>query len=308
MSRQDVLIEAGQLAERGSPYVLATVIRVSRPASARAGDRAIVTPDGVLHGWVGGACSEPAVIREALRALGDGQQRVLRVCGATAEEDSPDDVVLAESACASEGMVEVLIEPELPTPLLAVVGESPSAACLADLARRIGWRVVTDLSGNPDAVVIASMGRGDEDTLAAALATPAGYVGLVASSKRASAVLEALHARGLDEETLARLRSPAGLDLGRSSQEEIAVAILAELVAWRHTSPFFPLAAPLPAGVAEPGSGTMPAEAVDPVCGMVVSVAGARETAMHEGVMYFFCCAGCRSRFEAEPSRYLTTT
>lgn len=298
MRRQEVLIEAGRLAEQGSPYVLATVIRVSRPASARAGDRAIVTPDGVLHGWVGGACSEPAVIREALRALSDGRQRVLRVCGAPSPEDSPDDVVLAESACASEGMVEVLIEPELPAPLLAVVGESPSAGCLADLARRIGWRVTTDLSQEADAVVVASMGRDDEETLAAALATAASYVGLVASSKRATAVLEALGARGLDEETLARLRSPAGLDLGRSSQEEIAVAILAELVAWRHSSPFANLpvqAAPAP-----------PAEAIDPVCGMVVSVAGTRETAMYEGVMYFFCCAGCRRRFEAEPSRYLT--
>ncbi len=298
MRRHEVLVEAGRLAERGSPYVLATVIRVTRPASARAGDRAIVTPDGMLTGWVGGACSEPAVIREALRALDDGRQRVLRVCGSASPDDMPDDVVVAESACASEGMVEILIEPELPTPLLAVVGESPSAGCLADLARRIGWRVATDLSREADAVVVASMGRGDEETLVAALATPATYVGLVASSKRASAVLEALRARGLDEETLARLRSPAGLDLGRSSQEEIAVAILAELVAWRHTSPL----PELPGQAAH----APPAEAIDPVCGMLVSLAGARETAMHEGVMYFFCCAGCRLRFEAEPSRYLT--
>jgi xanthine dehydrogenase accessory factor len=303
VTRQDVLIEAGRLAEQGSPYALATVIRVSRPASARAGDRAIVTPDGVLHGWVGGACSEPAVIREGLRALADGRQRVLRVCGASSPEDSPDDVVLAASACASEGMVELLIEPELPAPLLAVIGESPAAACLTDLARRIGWRVATDLARDADAVVVASMGRGDEETLAAALATPARYVGLVASSKRASVVLASLRERGLDEETLARLRSPAGLDLGRSSQEEIAVAILAELIAWRHTGPLAIEHAP-----GESGSGAIAAEAVDPVCGMTVSVAGAPETAIHEGVMYFFCCAGCRQRFEAEPSRYLTTT
>ena len=94
---------------------------------------------------------------------------------------------------------------------------------------------------------------------------------------------------GVTEDDLARLKSPAGLDLGPIRQEEVAVAILAELVAWRHSRT--PSAPPAQ-------------EAVDPVCGMTVSLATA-ETLVHEGITYAFCCAGCRSRFEAEPARYV---
>ncbi|MGH3037627.1 MAG: XdhC family protein, partial [Gaiellaceae bacterium] len=143
-----------------------------------------------------------------------------------------------------------------------------------------------------DAVVIATMGHGDEELLAAALGAEAGYIGLVASARRAGSVLAALRARGLEEEDVLRVRAPAGLDLGPSSQEEIAVAILAELVAWRHT---------------RPEEGVLPQEAVDPVCGMTVAVDAAAERVVHEGVTVVFCSAHCRERFEAEPERYAGT-
>jgi xanthine dehydrogenase accessory factor len=186
--------------------------------------------------------------------------------------------------------VEVLVEPQLPAPLLAVVGESPAAATLAELAPAVGWRVAREATPDADAVVVATMGHGDEEILVEALRSPAGYVGLVASSRRAGALSAALRARGLDEEALARLRSPAGLDLGPLRQEEIAVAVLAELVAWRHRRGE-PVAPP-------------PAEAVDPVCGMIVSTEEATELFVHEGVTYTFCCSGCRQQFEADPGRF----
>jgi xanthine dehydrogenase accessory factor len=281
---EDVLLRAGRLAAEGEPFVLATVVGVERPASTRRGDRALVLPGGELFGWVGGACSEPIVIREGLRALADGEPRLVRIGpqGTTAEEE---DVVVAESMCASEGTVEVLVEPQLPKPLLAVVGDSPAARTLRELAATIGWRVADALVDGVDAVVVASMGHGDEEALSAALARGAGYVGLVASARRAQAVVAELRGRGLDEEALARIRSPAGLDLGPSSQEEIAVAILAELVAWRHTTGVSP--------AEEVG------EAIDPICGMTVSIAGARESVVRDGVTYYFCGPGCRRRFEA---------
>ncbi|MDQ3856907.1 MAG: XdhC family protein, partial [Actinomycetota bacterium] len=75
----DVLVEAGRMAAAGERFVLATVVDVRRPASARPGDRAIVRSDGSLLGWVGGACSEPIVVREALRALSDGEPRVVQI-------------------------------------------------------------------------------------------------------------------------------------------------------------------------------------------------------------------------------------
>ena len=135
-SNTDVLVEAGRLAGEGKAYALATVVRVVRPASARAGDRALVTAEGRLSGWIGGACAEPAVVLEASRALADGRPRLVRVCRPGAAGDVPEGVVVAETACASEGTVEVLIEPQLPDPLVAVLGESPAASTLADLARR----------------------------------------------------------------------------------------------------------------------------------------------------------------------------
>jgi xanthine dehydrogenase accessory factor len=287
-----VLVEAGRLAAEGRPFVLATVVSVDRPASARRGDRGVVTPDGRLVGWVGGACSEPAVVREALHALTEGTSRLLRICppGASAGEEG---VVVAESSCASEGTVEVLVEPQLPAPLLAVVGESPAAATLRELAAAIGWRVTSDLTAGAEAVVVATMGRGDTEALEAALATPAVYVGLVASARRAARELEALRERGLGEEALARVRSPAGLDLGPLPQPEIAVAVLAELVAWRHAS------GPVP--------GALPLEAVDPVCGMTVVVGAATPSVEHGGTTYWFCGPGCASSFARDPARYLAS-
>lgn len=271
---RDVLIEAGRLSAERRPYAFATVVRVERPASAREGNHALIKPDGDVVGWIGGACSGPAVVREALQALADGRPRLVAI----------------EGSCASEGLVEVFIEPQLPEPLLAIVGGSPAGETLADLAARIGWRVVREVDPAADAVVVASLGTEDEAALRAALATPAGYVGLVASQRRGAATLADLREE-LDGDTVARVRCPAGLDLGPSTQEEIAVAILAELVAWRHSR------AVEPHGVAI---------RTDPVCGMEVASANATETAELDGVLYYFCGAGCRRRFEADPASYLT--
>jgi xanthine dehydrogenase accessory factor len=265
---KDVLVEAGRLAEAGEPFVLATVVGVERPSSARVGDRALVAADGELRGWVGGACTEPEVVGLALAALASGDTRRERI----------------ESRCASEGAVEVLIEPHLPAFRLAVVGEAPAARVLRELAAVLAWRTTHSIEA-ADAVVIASMGRDDEAALEAALASGAGYVGLVASAKRAATVTADLRDRRVDEEALARIRSPAGLDLGPSSQEEIAVAILAELVAWRHTR------GPSPADLVE--------EAIDPICGMTIAVATAKETCARDGVTYYFCSRHCRKKFEA---------
>jgi xanthine dehydrogenase accessory factor len=292
MNRSEVVVEAGRLTAQGKPYALATVVRVVRPASTRRGDRALVTPDGALAGWVGGACSEPIVVREALRALADGAPRLVQIGPAGSGVGAPD-VVVAESRCASEGVVEVLIEPELPGPLLAVLGEGVAGRTLHQLARIVGWRVTDQLDPDvaPDAVVVATMGHGDEDALASALKAGVGYVGLVASARRAAVVLDALRERGIGAEELARVRSPAGRDLGPSTQEEIAVAVLAELVDWRHGL------AGDPAGLT-PTEAAAPAEAVDPVCGMTVAVAGA-PTAVRDGVTWYFCSVGCRDHFES---------
>jgi xanthine dehydrogenase accessory factor len=280
-SPREVLIEAGRLAAERQPYAFATVVRVERPASAREGNHALIRPDGSVVGWIGGACSGPTVVREALRSLDDGRPRLIAI----------------EGECASEGLVEVFVEPQLPEPVLAVLGESPAADTLADLARRIGWQVSRELEPGAEAVVVATMGHADEEALGAALASGAGYVGLVASSRRAATVVGALRESGIDEEALARVHSPAGLDLGPARQEEISVAVLAELVAWRHARP------PSPTHAEGRSNTVLERPSLDPVCGM--TVAEARETASFDGVDYAFCSAGCRQRFEADPARFL---
>jgi xanthine dehydrogenase accessory factor len=281
---------ASKLEQEGTAYAMATVVGVLRPASARMGNQAIVTADGAIDGWVGGACSEPVVLRESLRAIADGQPRLVKICPAGEAGDAAPDVVIAESTCASEGTVEVFIQPYLPSPLLQVVGDSPAGRTLRDLARTIGWRVGDE--GAVDAVVVATMGRGDEDALQAAIASGAGYVGLVASARRAAVVRAALTERGVPEADLAAVHSPVGLDLGPSTQEEIAVAILAELVAWSHR---------------REGSPTDLLEAVDPYCGMTVPVLGNDVSTEYEGTTYYFCCPGCQAGFVADPGTALAT-
>jgi xanthine dehydrogenase accessory factor len=308
---------------RGGPHALATVVRVEPPVSARLGDKAVVTPDGRLEGWVGGACSEPIVIREALAALAEGRPRLVRITPAAMEAAArpppeaagasqpgagapASGVVEAVSTCPSGGGLEVFVEPVGVAPKLLVAGSSPVAHTLARLAEVLGHEPAllddrdleglgADAAGPGDAVVVATMGHYDEDALAAALRTRAGYVGLVASRRRAATVFAALRQRGVAAADLERVASPAGLDLGPSTQQEIAVAILAEIVRERHRR----AAAPGPAGIEQ---------ATDPVCGMRVAVTGARHVADHAGRRYWFCGEHCRSAFLRDPGRYVTAS
>lgn len=292
----DVLREVARLTGEGRAVALATVTWRQGFTSGKPGARAIIHPDGRVEGWLGGACARPAVVRHALEALADGEPRLL-VLGA---HDHRPGVVQVEMACTSEGAMEVYLEPMLPSPKLTVVGSSPAAEVLVDLAGRVGWRseLVADdpdpaTVGYGDAVVVATQGHFDETALQAALRSEAGYVGLVASSKRAAEVMSWLRGQGVAEEAIVRVRAPAGLDLGATTHEEIAVSILAELVAWRA------------GGGARPVVSINPPEvAIDPVCEMEVEIASARWVSEHEGKKYYFCAPGCQKAFEAEPARF----
>jgi xanthine dehydrogenase accessory factor len=321
--KPEVLRLASDLTDRGEPFVLATVVWRRSPSSGKEGSTALITSDRRVRGWLGGACAEPTVIREALKALEEGTPRLLFL-GPPEElaARGREGVVTVPIACQSEGALEVYVEPVLPQPQLVVIGRSPAVAMLASLAGALGWRTVVVDDGGAEAdypgagrvlttldletagvgersfVVVATQGHYDEDALERALATDAGYVGLVASSKRAEAVLGYLRDRGVPEEALSRVHAPAGLDLGRIAHEEIAVAILAELVKERAAGH---LEAAPPAEIARH-------EELDVVCGMTVDVASARHRSVHEGTTYYFCSAGCLRRFEEEPSAFLTTT
>ena len=299
------------LVGRREPYARVTVVWSRSPVSARAGDAALVTSDGRLRGWVGGSCAEPIVVREALSALSDGTPRLVHLAPPGELPPEREGLVVAPVTCASEGSLEVFVDPRLPAPHLVAVGRSPLVEALATMAGAVGFDVTVyereeghgpsgqgrgvtvDLAkagAGPDSfVVVATMGRYDEDAVDAALATGARYVALVASERRARTVLA-----GVAEEDRARVHAPAGLDLGDVRHVEIAVAILAQIVAEKAMS------APV---VAPPL--TAPETAIDPVCGMTVEIATAADRFEHEGVTYWFCASGCRRRFERDPAAFL---
>jgi xanthine dehydrogenase accessory factor len=295
----DVMELARERRLRGEPCVLATVVWRRAPSSGKEGAKALIGPDGTVRGWLGGACAEPAVVQEALRALEDGAPRLMFLGPADELEGRRrDGMVSVPIACQSEGALEVYLEPLFPAPHLVAVGRSPAAVALAGIADALGWRAAAvddpDLAaagvGPGSYVVVATQGHYDEEALEQALATEAVYVGLVASRKRAETVLGYLRQRGVPEQDLARVHAPAGLDLGHLPPEEIAVAIAGEIVRLRAEGALRPAA---------PAAAEAPATAVDPVCGMTVDVATSRHRLERDGEVVHFCCAGCLAAYEA---------
>jgi xanthine dehydrogenase accessory factor len=282
---------AEELRRARVPYVQATVVRALHPTSAHAGDTALVHGDGVIEGFVGGTCAESSVRRFALDVLVSGEPLLLRVTAGAPGEVQEEGVVTVANPCLSGGSLEVFLEPVVPPARLVVVGETPVAAALVALGGPLGFAVEAgpsagDVAGAA-AVVVASHGRGEEPALEAALAAGVPYVGLVASQVRAAAVLGSLAAPDAD-----RVHSPAGLDLGCRTAPEIALSILAQVVATRSA-----------ARPAEPVA-VEPTTALDPVCGMTVAVSAAVPQAEIAGVTTYFCCEPCRAAYVAEPERY----
>ena len=339
MTSRSIFTRAAELETAGRPFAVATVVAVKRPTSARPGASGIVHPDGTIEGWVGGSCAQPVVVREALRALVDGQPRLLRLSKDTpAEGRRGDGVVELVMTCHSGGTLEIYVEPHLPAPLLWIAGTTPIAGALATLGAAAGWRVtVFDPIADPDAfpgvervivgtdlknqdqgaapaIVVATQGIWDEEATALALSRDAAYVGLVASPTRAAVVRAWLAEETmLGPERIAALRAPAGMDLGAETAEEVAISILAELVQVRRGTASF-VASPGPAtlaGVVGEIQMATPAPVVDdivlrdPVCGMTVDRAHARHLAEHDGIVYAFCSIGCRTSFIREPTAYL---
>ncbi|MEK6574865.1 MAG: XdhC family protein, partial [Chloroflexota bacterium] len=137
----DYLDQAQSLLKAGQPFALATVVRAERPTSAKAGAKAIVTADGTLTGWVGGSCAQPSVIRESLKALQDGQPRLLRLCPPEKLGRAGDGITEAALTCISGGTLEVYIEPHWPKPHLIVIGHLPVAEALTTLGKGMGYAV-----------------------------------------------------------------------------------------------------------------------------------------------------------------------
>ena len=309
---EDLLALAVALRTKGEAFALATVVRCERPTSAKPGAKALIRRDGSIVGWVGGACAEPVVVREAQQAMRDGHPRLVALVGdAGATPGRTEGLVPYTMACHSGGTLEIYVEPFLLKPLLVLVGHGPVVETLAALGRATDFAVTVlafeDVGeeetgrlplGPHASVVVATHGNADEDALERVLGAGAGYVSLIASRKRAASVIENLRRRKVAEDRISRVKAPAGLDIGALTPEEIAVSILAEIVQFRRAAK--------PA-VEEEDVHRIPAAvgaSKDPVCGMLVEIATARHRALAWGRVLYFCCAGCKDTFERDPGQY----
>jgi len=302
-----VMEKALELSRRGERFAMATVVWRQGPSSGQSGSRALVTADGQIAGWVGGACAEPVVIREALDVIESGVARLIWL-GQPDELDAmhiPRGVVSIPISCQSDGALQIFIEPAQNVPALVVVGRSPMAITLADMARLLDWRVelvdADELNATTinesSVVVVATQGHGDEDVLLALAERAPRYLGVVASRRRGEALRGFLGDQGVSADRLAAMHIPVGLDLGRTTHREVAVAILADLVR-RRAAGEFPVTGP---GVVRV------ATAIDPVCSMVVDATPSSHPFEHDGVTYYFCCPGCRYSFKNDPAAFLSS-
>jgi len=297
-----VLEHAVELARRDEDFVLATVVWRQGPSSGQQGSRAIVMASGQVLGWIGGACAEPVLVREALRALDEGQPRLLAL-GTTDELiDTPEGVTAIAISCQSDGALQVFIEPFVAAPHLVVVGRSPMAQTLSQLARDLGWNseliegaeFSTAAISSRSIVVVATQGHGDEEIIEQAVAASPAYLGVVGSRRRGEALRGYLQDRNISQELIDSIRVPAGLDLGRTTHREVAVAVLAELVELRATGEL---------GRRHELAATPTTEAIDPICGMTVTADDTSYPLEMDGVTHYFCCPGCRVRFETDAEK-----
>lgn len=309
-----------ELAARQIPFVRATVVRARKPASAHPGDTALVLEDGRVEGFVGGVCAEATVRLQALRALSSGEPVLLRISpdlptdgGAAGQEAQIEDGALdVANPCLSGGELEIFLEPLCPVPRVLVLGDTPIGRSLIafgpaldyDVRGAVPEDVTPEALAGAAALIVASHGREEEPVLTLAAQAGVPYVALVASRKRGAAVLDSLD---LSAEQRARIHNPAGLWIGARTPEEVALSILAELVASVHgvaaraDSPG-PQTADAPHRDADSPPG--PQTAVDPVCGMSVAVLADTPHVDAAGERRWFCCTGCRDTYAADPARY----
>jgi xanthine dehydrogenase accessory factor len=326
---------AQDLRQRDEPYALATVVRCESPTSAKPGARGLITKDGRITGWIGGGCAQPIVIEEALGALRDGAPRLIRITPHPGAE-RVEGMKTYEMVCHSGGTMDVFVEPVLPAPQLVLLGRSPVARTLAQLAAALHYDVrvyapqattedfprVSHLAGrlalsglprpHQSFVVVCTQGEDDEGGVREAVRSGAPYVALVASPKKWQAIRSTLAGEGMGQDDLARVRVPAGISIHAREPEEIAVSILAEIVSVRRGEgwPGAVTASAASAGNApesnvKAAAAASTAEAIDPVCHMTVDPETATYSSEYQGRTFYFCCSGCKRKFDAEPGRYV---
>ena len=290
-----------ELAAQGVPFVTATVVRAQRPTSVKAGDVALVLGDGTVEGFVGGACGEHSVRAYALKAIESGEPVLLRILPfdgegeadpAGAEVAREEGAVTVQNPCLSGGAIEMFLEPVLPAPRVLVVGDTPIADSLLRIGPELGLDMVRwDGAGlepraSDLALVVAAHGQDEVHVLRRGLERGLPYVGLVASRQRRDGVIGELRGDGVPQALVELIDAPAGLDIGARTPAEIALSILARVIAVRRRR--------------------KATTAVDPICGMTVAAVPGTLSLRHEGETVYFCGEGCKAAFEERREHAVT--
>ncbi|QXW01788.1 MULTISPECIES: XdhC family protein [Rhodococcus] len=286
----DVRLRAEQLIGERRPFVTATVVRAQQPTSAHPGDTAIVFSDGTIEGFVGGQCAQNSVREAARGALDSGESVLLRVLPDGAPpfpKTSGADVVV--NPCLSGGAMEIFLEPTLPAHVLSLYGDTPIADAVVEFARVLDLDVVRSsaaeaVTDDATAVIIASLGGEEALTIRAALDAGVQYIGLVASRVRGAAVLEQLE---LTDSERARVHTPVGMYIGAKTPAEIALSIVVDVVRAIRLD-----------GVSVARNDPVAKTALDPICGMTVTITADTPHLEDDGVDVWFCSPGCRHKYE----------
>ncbi len=305
-------------------YAQATIVRRQIPCSSRLGDSAIILEDGTLHGWIGGGCTKGIVLKEGLESINTNKPQFIRI-SPSPQEDSMPNTKYYTMTCQSGGSVDVFIQPVVPKPQIVIFGHSHIALALAKLSLAMDYMVTavhpeasSELYGDlqalnlvthfdPDSIthnsyiVVCTQGYGDEVALEQAIKTENPYIAFVASRRKANAIYATLRERGITFEQLKKVKTPAGLDINAKLPEEVAISILAQIIKDIRN----PKVAPTGEKIAQFNSEEY---YLNPVCKIPIQKASAKHIINHEGTQVYFCCDGCKIKFEAEPAKYLPTT
>ena len=320
--------------QQGEPFAVAQVINRQAPSSGKIGDKAIILASGKIIGWIGGGCVRGIVIKEALTAIDQREHRLVRVGADTVSRDK-EGFKIYKMTCHSQGIVDFLIEPMMPYPQLIIVGRSSIAQTLARVAGICGFPVemmaqnTEDLAADlenesllikegisfthhdslqKNFIVVATQGEDDENAIELALSTDAKYVGFVASKSKAARVKEYLKGlKKLPEKRIEELRAPVGLDIHAKGHSEVAISILAEIIShFREKNSLVPKDSSTNTPSAKKDS-FLKEFYINPVCQVPVSKKNPKHIVEYRGEAIYFCCDGCKIKFEKNPEKYIKT-
>lgn len=319
------LDKANQLNKSCEPYATAIITRRKIPTSGKPGDKAIITSDGHIHGWIGGGCTRGIVLKEALLAIQERSPRVVLI-SPDANSEINQHSKLYTMTCQSGGEVELYIEPVLPNPHLIIMGSSHIGMALCKLAKSMDYQVDVVMSDvdkevypladriiqlaeydpqniiqENSFIVVCTQGEGDAVALEKAVNSNADFVSFVASRMKANGVFSDLRSLGVSMDQLKKIRTPAGLDIGAKLPDEVAISILAQIINEFRSSD----------ATNSKDKSAVPQLTDDyymnPVCNIPIQKSTAKHVLEYKNEKVYFCCDGCKVSFENTPEKYMAT-